>query len=100
MDSEPDKVLKRFIKFILGTTRSCTNVAILGEMGEFPLHPHNLVSLLNFWHRVSNMNEQCLVRKALDTHVINDIMQSDWICTVHFMLNYLNMGATFTQPKD
>ena len=42
------------------------------------------------------MNEQCLVMKALDTH---DNMQSDWICTVHFMLNYLNMGATFTQPR-
>ena len=96
MDSEPDKVLKRFIKFILGTTRSCTNEAILGEMGEFPLHLHNLVSLLKFWHRVSNMNEQCLVRKALGTH---DNMQTDWICTVHFMLNYLNMGVTLTQPR-
>ena len=41
--SEPDKVLQIFFKFVLGVKGSCTNVATLGELGEFHLISRALI---------------------------------------------------------
>ena len=44
--SEPDRVFQKFLKYILGTNTSCTNVATLGETGEYPVILHAVISLV------------------------------------------------------
>ena len=66
INSQPDRVLQIFLKYVLGVNLSCTNLATLGEVGEYPLMVHSLTSLLTFWHRISNMPDNALLKQALD----------------------------------
>ena len=50
-NSEINTVHQKFLKYILGVKRNCSNMTTLGELGEFPLHLHGLISMLSFWHR-------------------------------------------------
>ena len=42
---------QKFLKYILGLKPTCSNLATLGELGEFPLCLNAFVSMLTFWHR-------------------------------------------------
>ena len=90
--SEPDKIGKKFLKYILGLNKSTTTLAVLGECGKFPLFLEGLITLLKFWHRISNINPNTLVKKALHTQM-NEGQQSEWLQTVHFLLKYIGMEA-------
>ena len=64
--SEPSKVHLKFLKFILGLKRNCSNAATLGEVGEFPLMLRGFVNLLTYWHRVANVQNTTLAKQAFN----------------------------------
>ena len=97
--SEPDKVFQKFIKFVLGVSGSCTNVATLGELGELPLLLHGLLSTLSFWHRISNMHNNTLVKQAIDLQYQMGPTKSDWLNTINFLLSFLNMQEHYANPS-
>ena len=94
-----DNSQQKFLKFILGVKRNCSNMATLGELGEFPLLLNAFISLLSFWHRSTQMQDDTLVKKALQFISENDTSQSEWIATVKFLLNELNMANYLQNPK-
>ena len=69
IDSEPDKIVKKFLKFLLGVNKSTATLAILGETGHIPFFLQGFLSLLKFWHRISNINTNTLVNKALQEQI-------------------------------
>ena len=98
MQAEHTKVQLRFMKFILGVNRSCSNIASLGEVGEFPLLLYGLIALLSFWHRIANLPSHTLVRQALNTQ-LRDESKSDWLATVQFLLSELNLSEHLNNPS-
>ena len=99
MESSYTSVLHfRYLKFVLGVKRNCSNMATLGETGEFPLHLHGLLSLLKFWHRTTLMPSNTLVRQALGTISQPDCTFSEWISTVKVLLSYLGLDEYFHNP--
>ena len=83
---------QRFLKYILGVNRSCTNMAILGELGEFPLQMNGIIALLSFWHRISQMPDDTLVKQAYNTSKEEE-NQSEWIASVKWLLKYLRKNG-------
>ena len=90
---------QRFLKFILGINKSCTNMATLGELGEFPLHVKGVTALLSFWHRVTQMPDDTLVKQAYKYSLENVSFQSEWIASVKFLLQYLGLENYFRNPS-
>ena len=88
---------QRFLKFVLGVNRSCTNMATLGELGEFPVQLHGYVALLSFWHRISQMPEE---KQAYDYSINSESSQSEWVATVKFLTQYLHMENYFQNPSE
>ena len=76
-----------------------STLAILGETGNFPLFLHGFLSLLKFWHRISNIDTSSLVSKALQEQM-NGATQSEWLRTVHFLLKYLGMERSIQHVKE
>lgn len=97
--SEPDKVFQKFIKFILGVNTSCTNAVTLGEIGEYPMMLHALSSLVTFWHRVSNMSEDTLVKQALNIQLQLGPEQSEWLGTVNLVMSTIGLNSHYQDPK-
>ena len=90
---------QRFLKYVLGVNKSCTNMATLGELGEFPLQMKGMTALLSFWHRISQMPDDTLVKQAYNFSLESDSFQSEWIASVKFLLENLNMGRYFRNPS-
>ena len=81
-------VQQKFLKYILGVNRSCSNLATLGELGEFPICLRAFISILSFWHRsATQMQENTLVHQALHYISNNESSQSVWFATVKCLLN-------------
>ena len=98
--SETNTVHQKFLKFILGVKRNCSNMATLGELGEFPLHLHGLTSLLSYWHRLTLMREDTLAKQALNLVTNDGPDSSEWFATVKYLLKILNMEEYLLNPES
>ena len=96
--SESSKVHLKFLKFILGLKRNCSNAATLGEVGEFPLRIHGFVHLLTYWHRVANLPNTTLAKQAFNLQMDGNLLPSEWAATVKYLLSLLGMDDHFRNP--
>ena len=81
--SKVDLVHRKLLKFALGVSKSCPNLAVYGEIGETPLSFKGYRLTLNFWHRVTNLPETALVKKAMLENIKLKLFQlianSPWV---------------------
>ena len=80
---------RKLLKFTLGLSRSCPNLALYGETGEIPLSTKIYRLTLNFWHRVTNLPNTSLAKKAL---LENIHLRTNWIQTIEKLINTLNLA--------
>ena len=88
-DSKTDTTHRKFLKFIMGVSKSCPNLAIYGDTGEIPLSLKSWRLTLNFWHRVSNLQGMPLVKMAL---LENIELRTNWITTIEKLINTLQLA--------
>ena len=82
-DTKADILHRKFLKYILGVSKSCPNLAVYGETGEIPLSVKGFRLLINFWHRVTNLSDSTLAKKAF---LENITLRTNWIKTVEKLL--------------
>ena len=95
----PISLQQKFLKFILGVKENCSNMATLGEIGEIPTIFHGFVSLLSFWHRTRSMDEDTLVKQALNAMTNDNNVKSEWLASVRFLLQYLEMDDYYVHAQ-
>ena len=83
-----DILHRKFLKYTLGTSISCPNMALYGDTNEHPLTLKAFRLMINFWHRVTNLPETTLVKKAL---LENIHLRTNWIITVEKLLGDLSL---------
>ena len=87
-DTKADILHRKFLKYILGISKSCPNLAVYGETGEIPLSLKGFRLLVNFWHRVNNLPNNTLAKKAL---LENISLRTNWIETVEKLLVFFTL---------
>ena len=87
--SKVDISHRKFLKNILGVTRSCPMLAVYGETGEIPLSLKSYRLTLNYWRRVTNLPDNTLAKKALHENVN---LRSNWIVSIEKLINVLNLA--------
>ena len=87
--SKIDLIHRKLLKFILGVSKSSPCLAIYGDTGEVPVSLKSYRLALNFWHRVSNLPDKYLVKKAL---LENIELRTNWIITVEKLINRFNLA--------
>ena len=87
--SKIDLIHRKLLKFILGVSKSSPSLAIYGDTGEVPVSLKSYRLALNFWHRVSNLPDMYLVKKAL---LENIELRTNWIITVEKLINRFNLA--------
>ena len=88
-DSKIDITHRKLIKNILGVSRSCPSLAVYGETGEIPLSLKSYRLTLNYWHRVTNLPDTTLAKKAL---LENIELRTNWIITIEKLISTLNLA--------
>ena len=86
--SKTDILHRQFLKYIIGVSKSCPNLAIYGETGEVPLSLKAYRLMLNYWYRIKNLPNDTLVKLAL---LENVQMRTNWIITIEKLLDSLGL---------
>ena len=89
MDNKASVIHRRFLKFVLGVTKSCPNSAVMGDTGELPLILKGYRLMLQYWHRTNNLPNETLVKHAL---LENIRLKTNWITTIEKLINVFNLS--------
>ena len=87
--SKVDITHRKLLKFILGVSKSCTNLTLYGETGEVPLSLKGYRLTLNYWHKLSTLPDTYLVKKAL---LENIELHTNWIITIEKLISCFNLA--------
>ena len=93
--SKTDTTHRKLLKYCMGVSKSCPNLAIYGDTGEIPLSLKCVRLTLNYWHRITNMGNDTLVKLAL---LENISLRTNWIMTIEKLLNTLNLTEKIDNP--
>ena len=83
-----DVIHRKILKYILGVSKSCPNMAIYGETGEIPLSLKGYRLMINYWKRMTNLPDKCLAKKAL---IENANIRTNWIMTIEKLIQTFNL---------
>ena len=81
--SKVDVIHRKFLKYILGVSKSCPNIAVYGETSEIPLSLKGYGLMLNYWNRLTNLPDKSLAKKAL---LENINLRTNWILTIEKLI--------------
>ena len=91
-NSPINNIHKKILKYVLGVNKSSPNISVMGETGEIPLSIKAYRLMINYWHRIRELPEETLVKKAL---LENTTLRTNWIRTIEKVMNMFEI--TFTE---
>lgn len=101
-DFIPDKIHLKFCKLLTGVNRAAVNLAVLSELGRYPLALAALKGCIKYWYHAVNAPEESLLRSAYTY----SLSQSKGFCNnIKLLLNQLGFEhvwrnqSTFSQRK-
>ena len=89
MDNKASNIHRRFLKYILGVSKSCPNSAVMGDVGELPLILKGYRLMLQYWYRITNLPNGNLAKISL---LENIGLKTNWITTIEKLLNVFNLS--------
>ena len=95
INNKCDILHRKFLKYILGTSKTCLNAMVYGETGEIPLSLKGFRLMVNYWQHLMNLPEQTLAKKAL---LENIQMRSNWIISIEKLMNWCNLADKIESP--
>ena len=86
----PNRIQVKYSKYVLGVHKSATNIAILGELGLYPLSLNALKSSVEYWLHILNVNDNNLIFHSYkDNMLIKDEL---FIKLKRFVLEVIGFG--------
>ena len=89
-----EKLHIKVCKYILEVSRRSTNLAVMGELGRYPLYLEVILNMIKYWVRLSKMDD-CLAAEALKTseslHVNG---KKSWVNSIYEIINYFNLDIS------
>jgi hypothetical protein len=86
----PNRIQAKFSKYVLGAHKSATNIAILGELGFYPLSLNALKSSVGYWLHILNVNDNNLIFHSYKDNLL--IKDGLFIKLKRFFLEVIGFG--------
>ena len=81
---EMEKLNLKYCKYILGVTKLCTNIAVLSELGRYPLYIDLLKQLFMYWYRLEHSPSDILSRAYNEYESSNNQSNNSWYTNLLF----------------
>ena len=88
----PNNIQIKYAKYILGVDKSATNLAVMSELGLFPLA---IRAALGFWLHTLNMDDNFLVKNAFSD---NFILKDSFCGKIKLLLDRLGFSHVWDNP--
>ena len=85
----PEKINQRACRMVLSVHKKASRLAVLGELGRYPLLIKGLVQVLNYdWHVANKVSNDSLVKLAYDEM---SLVPDSWVSRVQCIKKLLNL---------
>jgi hypothetical protein len=82
----------KFCKYILGVGKRSTSLAMLGELGRYPLYIEIIISMFKYLKRLYT-NEDILLRNAFsESKYLYENRKNSWFSSMESLMRYLNIS--------
>ena len=96
-----EKLQYSFCKMLLNIHKKSTNLAVLGELGRYPLYIDIIHSILKYWQRFLDLDHTSLLYKAFEINIADDYRNSfSWSTFVRNILKVNNLQDSLTQKVN
>ena len=81
----------KFCKFSLGVGKRSSNLAVIGELGRYPLFIEIIISMFSYLTRLSNSKDILLSEALSIWKLLSDQNKKSWYNTILSLLKYLKL---------
>ena len=76
-----------------------SNLAVVGELGRYPLYIDIVISMIKYWIRLHEDKTNCILKTALDeNNKMHNNGQHCWVSCIYYILKELDMLKMFNSP--
>ena len=102
LDAPIEKLQLQCLHNILGLPNKCTRIAILGEMGQYPVLLQCFLQMVKNWHRLeTSAEENMLVTQAfLSSKCILAEENYNWLSNVRAIVNHCGLLDAWNNPSN
>jgi hypothetical protein len=94
-DLKVEKAHMKFCKFSLGVGKRSSNLAVIGELGRYPLFIEILISMFSYLTHISNSKDILLSEALSVSKLFYDQNKKSWYSTILSLLKYLKLDLRF-----
>ena len=91
LSMQPVKIQIKFAKYLLGVNKAAVNLAVLSELGMYPIGIQELKSAIGFWLHILNSDDRLLY----DAYQANSCISDGFYSKIKILLNKLNFSLTW-----
>ena len=99
--SDIENVQVNFCKYLVHVGGKTSNVAVMGELGRFPVFTSTYVKVIKYWIKLVEMDNTQLPKSAYNTlYLLDDAGKTNWVTHVKnllyrygFAYAYINQGV-------
>ena len=96
-----EKLHMKFLKFSLGVNKKSTNVAVMGELGRYPLYINILLTVAKYYQRLTVAKSDELISSAFqESHKLYKNKKSSWVSSVYFLLHQIGIDTNVINNDD
>ena len=90
-----EKLHIKFLKYVLGVHRKTTNVAVMGELGRYPIIINVFCDTVKYFERLISDNVSNLLKGALkENGYLHEHKKKNWLSSLYFLFEYLNISTS------
>lgn len=88
----------KFCKYLLGAGKKSTNIAIISELGRYPLYFSLIQSILLYWHRLELYEESSLLHHAYKETINLSLSNvNSWYKSVVYFIRKLTFHSLYVK---
>ena len=90
-----EKLHIKFLKYVLGVHRKTTNVAVMGELGRYPIIINVICDTVKYFERLISDDVSNLLKGALkENGYLHEHKKKNWLSSLYFLFEYLNISKS------
>ena len=86
-----EKAHLKFCKFSLGTGKRSSNLAVMGELGRYPIYTDVIVNMFSYLNYLHNSDDVLLNEALLLSKTLSQENKNSWYNSMKSIAHYLNI---------
>lgn len=99
-DMKQESIHVKFCKFSMGLGKKSTNIAVLGEMGRYPLFLEVILNMLRYYKYILKSDDILLSEALHVSKSLNSLNKNSWYSCIVILMKYLDIDLKLVKNSN